>query len=110
MVPTATSFSVLYPLSSILNYDILSSPYKSYIFSITNDTIPRTFAQAIKSDKWKQAMNLEIVALEEHETFTIESLPPGKHAMGCKWVFTIKHNSDGSIERYKARLVAKGYT
>ncbi|CAL2227458.1 unnamed protein product [Prunus armeniaca] len=25
-------------------------------------------------------------------------------------MFTIKHNADGSIERYKARLVAKGYT
>ena len=30
--------------------------------------------------------------------------------MGCKWVFSIKHKADGSIERYKARLVAKGYT
>ena len=30
--------------------------------------------------------------------------------MGCKWVFSIKHKVDGSIERYKARLVAKGYT
>ena len=25
-------------------------------------------------------------------------------------MFIIKHNADGSIERYKARLVAKGYT
>ena len=30
--------------------------------------------------------------------------------MGCKWVFTIKQNTDRSIETYKARLVAKGFT
>ena len=36
--------------------------------------------------------------------------PPGKNVVGCKWVFTIKYNSDGTVERYKARLVAKGFT
>ena len=29
--------------------------------------------------------------------------------VGCKWVFKLKLNSDGSISRYKAKLVAKGF-
>ena len=36
-------------------------------------------------------------------------LPPGKKAIGCKWVFTMKVNRDGFVARLKARLVAKGY-
>ena len=37
------------------------------------------------------------------------SLPPDKNVVGCKWVYKVKRNSDGSIARFKARLVAKGY-
>lgn len=38
-------------------------------------------------------------------------MPPAAHqnVIGCKWVFRIKRNPDGSIARYKARLVAKGF-
>ena len=35
-------------------------------------------------------------------------LPPDKKALGCKWVYKIKHNSDGTMERLKARLVIFG--
>lgn len=37
-------------------------------------------------------------------------LPKGKEVIDCKWVFTVKHKSDGSVERYKARLVVKVIT
>lgn len=33
----------------------------------------------------------------------------GAKAIGLKWVFKVKRNSDGSVNKYKARLVAKGY-
>ncbi|KAH9741645.1 protein kinase domain-containing protein [Citrus sinensis] len=40
----------------------------------------------------------------------VPNLPSEKKIVGCKWVFTVKHKADGSIERFKASLVAKGYT
>lgn len=49
-------------------------------------------------------------ALEKNETWELEDLPHGKTSVGCKWVFTGKYNSDGSLERYKAHLVAKAFT
>lgn len=33
----------------------------------------------------------------------------GKKPIGYKWVFNVKYNFDGSVERFKARLVTKGY-
>lgn len=30
--------------------------------------------------------------------------------IGMKWVFKVKHNSDGSINKFKVRLVVKDYT
>ncbi|GAA0139060.1 transmembrane signal receptor [Lithospermum erythrorhizon] len=38
----------------------------------------------------------------------MESLPPGKKALGCKWVYKINNHSDGTIERLKTRLVIFG--
>ena len=36
-------------------------------------------------------------------------LPKSKNVIGYKWVYKVKHNSDGTVSKYKARLVAKGY-
>jgi hypothetical protein len=49
-------------------------------------------------------------ALLKNETWTLVLLPKGNKTVGCKWVFSIKHKVNGSIDRYKARLVAKRYT
>ena len=37
-------------------------------------------------------------------------MPKGKWCVSSKWVYKIKYNSDGTIERHKPRLVAKIFT
>ena len=54
-------------------------------------------------------MSDELTALMRHGTWDLVSPPKNCNPVGCKWVFRVKYNSDGSILKYKARLVAKGF-
>ena len=55
-------------------------------------------------------MNEEMKSLQKNETWELVDRPLGKKPVGCRWVYTVKHKADGTIERFKARPVAKGYT
>ena len=57
-----------------------------------------------------KAVMEEMKALKKNETWRIVDLPSGKRPMGCMWVFTMKYNSNGKVERNKARLVANGFS
>jgi len=54
-------------------------------------------------------MQEEIYAIEKNNTWELTTLRPSQRTINVKWVYKIKHTTDGRIERYKARLVAKGY-
>jgi transposase InsO family protein len=74
---------------------------------------PSTFTEAMERDdrqQWEQAAKDEMASIRDAGTWTLAPLPPGRQAIGCKWIFKIKHRADGSIDRYKARLVAKGFS
>jgi transposase InsO family protein len=74
---------------------------------------PLTYNQAVKGPdaiKWNEAMIEEHNAHLANGTWTIVKLPDGKLVILSKWVYRIKHNADGSIERFKARIVAKGFS
>nr|AAZ28937.1 polyprotein [Phanerochaete chrysosporium RP-78] len=60
--------------------------------------------------QWKAAMDAEMAQLEANGTWKKGELPPGRKAIGSKWVFAIKRHQDGSIDKYKARLVAQGFS
>ncbi|CAL8088305.1 unnamed protein product [Prunus armeniaca] len=75
-----------------------------------NIKIPTRVEEAFNDPKWAEAMNIEMEALQKNNTWDIVDLPKGKKHVECRWVFTVKYNADGTVERYKARLVAKGFT
>ena len=72
---------------------------------------PNTYKQAMKSPDaalWQEAAEEEINSLNANGTWDIVPLPEDRKAIGSRWVFKVKRNADGSVERYKARVVAKG--
>ena len=60
--------------------------------------------------EWRKAVEEEMEALRKNGRWKTIDLLKGEMAVGWKWVFIIKYNSDGFIEQDKARLVAKGFT
>ncbi|WVZ17541.1 hypothetical protein V8G54_010523 [Vigna mungo] len=99
-----------YPITDLISYNKLSSSFRHTILSISSTIEPRTYKESSKIPQWTQAMHDELKALEVNKTWIITDLPPGKTPIGCRWIYKIKHKSNGSIDRFKARLVAKGYT
>jgi hypothetical protein len=62
------------------------------------------------AEQWKEAIQKEYDALVERNTWELQELPPGRRAIGVKWVLKIKTTATGELEKFKARLVAKGYS
>ncbi|KAK1414482.1 hypothetical protein QVD17_30227 [Tagetes erecta] len=106
-VPDQTS-STVHPLSNYVSYNNFSESHKVFLAAITSVNEPKSFKEAMQDKNWRDAMQREIKALEENGTWTLETLPKGKHVIDSKWVYKIKYKPNGKIERYKARLVARG--
>jgi hypothetical protein len=65
--------------------------------------------QSKESSLWQQAMDEEMSSLMQNNTWELEPVPVGVKPIPVKWVYKLKKDSKGNIERFKARLVAKGY-
>lgn len=73
---------------------------------------PLTMEEALsgeQADEWRIAMDDEFGSLVANKTWTLEKPPPGVTPIPVKWVYKVKRDAHGDLERYKARLVVKGY-
>lgn len=82
------------------------------MMDVDNIEVPQTVEEALSSEysqRWWDAMQEEFNSLMANETWELSEMPKGQKIVGCKWVFALKKDNDGKIQRFKARLVAKGY-
>ena len=113
LLPSASSpqppMANTHPMHTCSKHVIFKS--KSFHTTTINYTQiePPTHQIASKYPHWCTAMDEEYTAFQRQQTWSLVPHPPGKNIVGCKWVFKLKRNSDGSISCYKERLVAKGF-
>ncbi|WVZ25460.1 hypothetical protein V8G54_004004 [Vigna mungo] len=104
----SSSSGTPYPITQYVNCHNFSLAHRVFLAALAQETEPVTFKEAMKDLRWHKAMQDEIHALEDNQTWTLVPLLTGKKALGSKWVYKIKRKSDGTIERFKARLVILG--
>ncbi|KAI5445094.1 hypothetical protein KIW84_013375 [Lathyrus oleraceus] len=75
-----------YPLSEYVNYTNFSPQHGHFLATVSVAIEPQSFVEAVKDIRWRNAMQLEIEALENNRTWTVETLPPNKKAIGSKWL------------------------
>jgi len=94
----------------VLNYHRLSSPFYTYLLSISSVTIPKFVRGVLTHPGWHEAMLDELSVLYNSETWELVPLLSKKFVVGCRWIFAIKVGPNGTIDCLKARPVAKSYT
>jgi hypothetical protein len=85
-----------------------SEIYESCTFALMVSELT-SYKEAEGKEEWENAMKEEIFAIETNEAWVLVDLPQGKDVVGVKWVYKVKYNANGSVQKFKARRVAKGY-
>jgi hypothetical protein len=92
----------------------ISEDYKVYVSEeIQMEGDLTSFEEAMRSahsSKWLEPMEDEMRSMSTNIVWNLEEIPKWAKTVGCKWVYKMKCDSKGNIERFKARLMAKGFT
>ena len=95
------------PLHLVDDFDISLFSY----FSLDIDE-PSTYEEAMESkyaSSWNEAIQDEMKALIDNDTWEIVKKPEKCEVIDSKWVFKVKKDKEGNIQKFKCRLVARGF-
>jgi hypothetical protein len=88
---------------------VILGAYLALVTSI-KDTEPRTFAQAVDHQVWREAMVEEYDSIMRNDVWEVVPRPVGKSVVTSMWLYKTKYAADGSIEKHKASFVARGFS
>jgi hypothetical protein len=72
--------------------------------------IQTSVREALADLNWRRAMKEEYEVLLTNQTWDLVPRSSGCNVVIGKWIWTIKHRADGTLERYKVRWVLRGFT
>jgi hypothetical protein len=88
-----------------------SQRFSSYMALMSHiiDSKPSSYEEAAGQHVWKDAMMEEYQSIMKNDVWEIVPRPKGKSVVTSKWIYKIKHATDGSI-KYKARFFTRGFS
>lgn len=95
------------------NFGVPPAYLQDYARQADDSRDPKTYKEAINSEnaeEWQEAIREELQSIEQNETWELADLPKHRKAIGSKYVFKTKTDSNGAVIRRKARLVAQGFS
>ncbi|KAH9726484.1 retrovirus-related pol polyprotein from transposon RE2 [Citrus sinensis] len=93
-----------HPMKTRVKNGIFKSKLYNTEKSLSLDT-PSSVAEALNNHKWKQAMQEEFSALMRNQPWCLVPPEQNMKLVGNKWIYRVKQNSNGSINKYKFRLL-----
>jgi hypothetical protein len=90
-----------YPLCHFISYNRYSPSHLCYIANVSRDEEPPSYELAMTDPKWQEAMNSELKALIDNQTWSFVPLPPGKRPISCKWVIASNARLTGLLSAIK---------
>ena len=91
---------------SIMYYALAEAQIGAMALTWVSDDDDMSVDVKIDDPRWKKATDDEFAALIQNGTWELVPPEPTQNLVGNKWVFRIKRNPDGSVERLKARLIS----
>lgn len=88
--------------------DVMYTNY-SLMARVLKSRDPIHLGEALAQPVWRKAMEIELQAIHQNDTWELVPRPQHKKVIGVKWVYKTKYLRDGSLDKHKARLVVKGY-
>ena len=96
-----SSSNVVYLIFYFVSYHCLSKTQLAFALQLSSTSIPNCFQEAFEDPKWKSTMVGKMKALQKNSTWEMVEFPQGKKTLGCKWVFSLKYKSNGTIDPTK---------